>query len=265
MYSYNYSEREPHYLELLTGFGLKVQEAKIYLACLKLGQSTVSQIAKEAGIQRTFVYDILDNLKKRGLISSIDLAGKKRFQAVSIESLKSLLKEKFDRFEAFIPELKSLEKLPGKANVRFFEGKEGSIAAIKDALNQPPGSEILCISNAEGAYLNEKEMDQWYIDERVKRGITMRFIAPDNPATMQFVKKDKKHKRVTRVVPNELFPFEADINIYGNEQSSSPHKVAIASLNEKEIVGMIIESESIAKTMKMIFELAWKGASLPHK
>ena len=99
MYQLKYEEREPYYLDLLTSFGLKPQEAKVYLACLKLGESSVSQIARESGIQRTFVYDILDNLQKRGVISAIEAAGKKQFRAISIESFRFLLKEKFERFE----------------------------------------------------------------------------------------------------------------------------------------------------------------------
>ncbi len=252
---YKYDEREPYYLELLTNFGLKPQEAKVYLTCLRIGQSTASQIAKEAGMQRTYCYDVLDDLKKRSLISSLDISGKKGFRAISIESLKFLLKEKFDRFEAFIPELKGLEKSTAEPNVRYFEGRDGIVAVMEDTLNQPPGSEILCYSNAEGFYSNDGRLQQWYVSERVKRKISMRFIAPDNPATMEYIKKDKQHKRETRAIPAEFFPFEAEMDIYGN-------KVAIISLSEGELIGLIIESEAIAKTFKMFFGLSWRGAKL---
>lgn len=252
---YKYDEREPYYLELLTNFGLKPQEAKVYLTALRIGQSTASQIAKEANMQRTFVYDVLDDLKKRGLVSSLDISGKKEFRAISIESLKFLLREKFERFEAFIPELKGLEKSTAEPNVRYFEGRDGIVAVLEDTLNQPPGSEILCYSNAEGFYSKDEKLQQWYVSERVKRKISMRFIAPDNPATMEYIKLDKKHKRETQAVPANFFPFEAEMDIYGN-------KISIISLDEGELIGVIIESEAIAKTQKMIFELAWRGAKL---
>lgn len=254
MYTLKYSEREPYYLELLTSFGLKPQEAKVYLACLKLGPSTVAQIAKGAGIQRTFAYDVLDELKTRGLISAVDVAGKKQFRAISIESFRFLLKEKFERFEVFLPELRTLEQPVNRPNVRFFEGQEGIKAVLQDTLDQPTGSEILCYSNAQGFYAKEYDFEQWYVRERAKRKISMRFLAPDNPETMEYVKNDKKHRRVSRLVPQDLYSFPAEIDIYGN-------KVAIITLH-KEMAAVIIESEDIAQMQRMIFELAWLGAKV---
>mgnify|MGYP001563016725 CR=1 FL=1 len=252
MYQLKYQEREPYYLELLTGFGLKPQEAKVYLACLKLGQVTVSQVAKDSGMQRTFIYDILADLTKRGIVSEVDVAGKKQFRAISIESFRFLLKEKFERFEAFIPELRTLEAQTDSPNVRFFEGKDGIKSVLQDTLDQPPGSEILCYSNAQGFYTKEYEFEQWYVGERAKRKIHMRFLAPDNPETLEYVKNDKKHRRTSRVVPQDLFSFPAEIDIYGN-------KVAIITLR-REMAAMIIESADLADMQRMIFELAWRGA-----
>lgn len=252
MYQLKYDEREPYYLELLTGFGLKIQEAKAYLACLKLGQSTVSQIARETYMQRTFMYDILDVLKKRGIVSEVDVAGKKQFRAIPIESFRFLLKEKFERFEAFIPELRTLEAQTDSPNVRFFEGKDGIKSVLQDTLDQPPDSEIFCYSNAQGFYTKEDDFEKWYVGERAKRKINMRFLAPDNPETLAYVKNDKRDLRTSRLVPQNLFPFPAEIDIYGN-------KVAIITLR-KEMAAMIIESEDVAKTQRMIFELAWAGA-----
>lgn len=249
----NFDEREKYYLELLISFGLKEQEAKVYLACLKLGEAGVTEISRQSGIQRTFTYDILEELKKKGLVSVFDSSGKAKFRAISIESFQFLMEEKFDRFRAFLPELKGLEKGINRPNVRFFDSISGIKAVLLDTLTQPEGSEILCFSNAQGLYTKEKKLEQWYVAERVKRNIHMRFIAPNNPETMEYIRQDKKHKRQTRAVPAEYFPFLAEIDIYGN-------KVAIISLDQQEPIGIIIESEAIAKTQRMIFELAWKGA-----
>jgi len=251
MYQLKYQQREPYYLELLTSFGFKPQEAKVYLACLRLGQSTVSQVAAEAEIQRTFVYDIVAELKKRGYISEVDVEGRKQLRALPIESLRYLFREKIERFEAFLPELRTLEQKPQHPNVRFFQGADGIKAVLQDTLDQKEGAEILCYSNAQGFYTKEQEFEKWYVTERAKRKIKMRFIAPDNDETMWYIKQDKKQRRITRVVPQDLFPFSAEVDIYGN-------KVAIITLG-KEMAAMIIESEDIAKAQRMIFELAWRG------
>ena len=58
-----------------------------------------------------------------------------------------------------------------------------------------------------------------------------------------------------RFIPAEKFVFKTEINIYSN-------KVAIWSLKEEELVGVIIESAVIADTHRSIFELAWHAAGM---
>ena len=47
--------------------GLSETEAKIYLAALELGQTSVSRIARKSGIKRTTIYLSLENLMEKGL------------------------------------------------------------------------------------------------------------------------------------------------------------------------------------------------------
>jgi len=245
--------RDDYYLELLTNFGLKPQEARVYLACLKLGQATVSQMSAEAQIQRTFVYDILEDLRNQGLISAVEIKGKKYFSAISIDNFHFLQKDKLERFQAFLPELRVLEKTVGdRPKVRFFEGREGIKRAFEDTLNQPAESEILAFSTGEGFFTEDQKFANNYIKERLEKKIAVRAIAPNNPETLSFTKNDKKHKRITKLVDRNNFPFANEIDIYGN-------KVAVISLTGEQMA-VIIESESMAKTMRSIFELSWLGA-----
>ena len=249
-------DRDQYHLELFTNFGLNLPQANVYLACLKLGQTTVSEIAKKSGIQRTYVYAILDELKKQGLVSTVEIRGKRYFSPISIENFRYLQREKLERFEAFIPELKTIEKFGDRPKVQFFEGREGVIAAVEDTLNQESGSEMLEYSNGEGFFVKELKFANWYIKERLKRKISLRLIAPDTADTIEYFSQfDKQHRRVTRLVPAKDFPFTNEINIYAN-------KVGIITLTG-ELVAVIIESESIANTQRAIFELAWRGAKNP--
>lgn len=56
------------------------------------------------------------------------------------------------------------------------------------------------------------------------------------------------------LVNKDEFFFENDISIYEN-------KVAILSTNREELIGIIIESSTFAKSMRSIFNLAWLGAT----
>jgi len=54
--------------ERLTDLGLSRNEADLYLALLKSGEGTASEVAKDAGIARPAVYALLDSLVDIGLV-----------------------------------------------------------------------------------------------------------------------------------------------------------------------------------------------------
>src|SRR5690242_13407133 len=66
--------------KLFTTLGLSETETKVYLASLSLGPTSVQDIAKEAKLSRTATYDAVEELQKRGLLSTY-VRGKKRFFA----------------------------------------------------------------------------------------------------------------------------------------------------------------------------------------
>jgi sugar-specific transcriptional regulator TrmB len=57
--------------ELLIGLGLTLNQAKIYLAVLKLEKTTVGQVAKFSKVRREDVYRVLPSLEKMGLIERL--------------------------------------------------------------------------------------------------------------------------------------------------------------------------------------------------
>lgn len=241
------------HLKSIIDLGLKENEAKVYLALLKLGQSTVGQISDLAEVQRTFVYDILADLKEKSLISEIELRNVKHYSAVSVNQFKKIQQDKLKKFENLMPELKAIEKTVGdRPRVQLFEGPEGIMSALRDTLNQPDGSQIVAYATGEGFYETVPEFTTEYLKQRVKKKIYVRAIAPDNQINRDHIKKDEELNRQTRLVPEDKFPFTNEIDIYGN-------KVAIMSL-QGELLAVIIESESVAKTQRAIFELAWLGA-----
>ena len=240
-------------LESFISLGLKTNEAKVYLATLKMGQATVGEIADSTDVQRTFIYDILEELHDKGLISQVDIGKVKHFSALSVEKFKNYQEEKLAKFALVLPELKALEKSVGdRPRVQFFEGIDGIKMALEDTLKQPKGSKILAYATGVGAYEQMPEFLSKYFKKRVEKKITMHCLAPDNTVNREHIKHDKAVLRETILLPEKKFPFTNEIDIYGN-------KVAIMSL-QGEILAVIIESESVAKTQRAIFELAWLGA-----
>ena len=80
-------------IQELEKFGISKNEAKIYLLLLKRGSSKVNEIYEETKIQRTFIYEILNTLLEKGLVSYVIKSGVKFFEASSPEKIREILVE----------------------------------------------------------------------------------------------------------------------------------------------------------------------------
>lgn len=234
----------------LEEFGLTDREIKVYLALLKLGTALVQDIAKQAGTYRTYTYDILKSLVKKGLAGYIIKSGKQYFEAAEPEKLLNILKEKQNRIAKILPELKSVYKSSAeKPKIELYEGKEGLKTILDDLIKTK--QEILVYSSTKKQLSLLDFYFPQYIVKRVKEKIKIKVLTEKSKETIALKKKDKKEFREMRFLP-EGIEFPTAINIYGS-------KVAILSL-EKEPIGIILENEDFAKTQRIVFELLWKLA-----
>ena len=76
--------------DLLLGLGLSLNQARVYLAVLKLEKTTVAQVAKYSKVRREDVYRILPSLEKMGLIERL-LGKPTEIRATPISDALSLL------------------------------------------------------------------------------------------------------------------------------------------------------------------------------
>ena len=79
---------------LLEEIGLSKNEIKIYLILLKLGSTTTGAIIKQTGIHNSKVYDGLERLSNKGLVTHVVVANTKHFTAVNPERLLDFLEDK---------------------------------------------------------------------------------------------------------------------------------------------------------------------------
>jgi sugar-specific transcriptional regulator TrmB len=247
-------------IHILEAIGLHGNEAQLYLAGLQLGSAPASDYAKAAAINRITTYNTLEELVQRGLFTVVKKMRSKWYAPVAPEYMALEARKSADALGRVLPELRSLQGAKyRKPRVRFFEGWEGVRHVYEDSLTAK--SEILNFANSAVVRKFWPNYDEEYVAERVKRGIRLRGIAPDDATGRRVHGEDHERLREIRLVPAADFDFTNEINIYD-------HKVAICSFDsglarEGDMFGVIIESKEVAETQKQIFEMAWRYAGLP--
>ncbi len=246
--------------QVLTNLGLQDKEPDIYLTLLKTpGAQPASVIANRASLNRTTTYKTLVKLVNKGLVTKTQRHGATCFFAEDPENrLKVLIDERQRQLgemnQAMLETLPLLtmndEDADSLPRVRYYEGIEGIKqiyeAVLKTEKDVYRYGDITKIYEALGIYTDE------YIKKRNEMGITTHAIMPLYEDGRDKPKKNSKERREVLYIPQKLFPIDGEVRIFGN-------KVAIISLRKESPIGVILESETIAKMFLSIFMLTWKN------
>ncbi|MBU2213209.1 hypothetical protein KKC44_02790 [Patescibacteria group bacterium] len=238
----------------LESIGLDTKEAKLYIAGLQLGSAPASEYARKTSLNRITAYNYLESLSRRGMFTVVKKQRGKWYTPVAPDQLAFEARKNVQGLDRVMPELRSLQGSEHrKPNVEFYEGWEGVRRVYEDTLTAE--SELLNFANSAIVRTNWQKYDEEYVAERVKRGIYLRGIAPDDEAGRMVQTKDAQCHREIRLVSKKDFDFNNEIKIYDN-------KVAIISFGEtkEDMFGVIIESKEVAETQRQIFEMAWSFA-----
>jgi HTH-type transcriptional regulator, sugar sensing transcriptional regulator len=245
-------------LEILRSIGLSENEIKIYLDLLKTGSSTAYEIAKRTSIYRVHVYDKVEQLMDKGLVTHVYQGAKKFFQATNPDKIKQFIEDKKQKLElqekevnALLPVLEALTKLPREDTfVEVFKGKEGLKYFLKDIIKTEKDVLITGINDLKYQEALPIFMKQYFRDLR-KNNIKERVITVKREGVFLF---DKIMAPITKYRYLEEKQFNpTNTFIYGN-------KVVIVTFGTP-ITAIMIKNEEIAKTYKGQFEHLWKIAS----
>jgi len=250
----NQSAPKNQLAETIESPGFTDKMSAIYLAVLELGSGSVSQIAKLSGVERVNTYYVLEQLKKEGYVYSGLTKKKITYFAESPRKLLASMEQRTKRLNEAMPQLLAIANSnTTKPVIRFYEGIEGIKKVFDETLLLPAGSETLAFVSYSTVESHLQEWAPEFMARRAKKKITQRCIAENTETVREnLIANDVRDLRETRVVDKALYPFELDqLNIFGD-------KIFIASY--KDMLALIIESASIAKTMRSIFELAWRSA-----
>jgi len=131
--------------EYLQELGLNRRESICYVSLLELGSSRVGQIVKKTGIPSSKIYEILDKLIKRGLVSYIIKNNVKYFQASDPKNLLNYIEEKKKKLEQILPQLLLKQKFSKKQSVEIFEGQKAMLTLFINLINDAKPQELYLV------------------------------------------------------------------------------------------------------------------------
>jgi sugar-specific transcriptional regulator TrmB len=228
-------------IEKLQKLGLSNKEAQIYLALAEKGESTANELAKQSSTQRTVVYNILQQLMDKGLVSYIN-KDKKRYFSVKPESLLSSVRERETIAKDLIEEIGKLKTSSSHSSkVEVYEGLEG----MKSIFDEIRKSKELFVINATGKIFE----NLIYSAHHILKDITF------NSHPKVIAVQSMKNTELARYKPMEVkyLPKEAE-----NKATTFifEGKVIIQVLKDKPFL-IRIENRDIYEGYKKDFDVLW--------
>ena len=252
--------------DLLLGLGLTLNQAKVYLAILKLEKTTVGQVAKFSKVRREDVYRVLPSLEKMGLIER--LMGKPtEIRATLIaDSLTSLVTEEKNRSDERLTGMRSMvQKLslkdwkqppPGEESIYILIAEKKSILAKTSELINNSEKEVALIADN----LRITQVLAHFSEEHkhaIKKGAQIRLIFEgDSPDSLL---KEKVKKLIGSASVSVKFHREA-LNhfIMSDDKEALITTSKISGLGESP--SLWTNNNNLIGVLRTSFESDWKKA-----
>lgn len=97
-----------NYIQNLIELGLTLNEARIYYALIKIKRGSIDEISKSADIHRRNVYDTLERLQQKGLITQVVSSKTLLFSPVDPEKLNEIVESQQKSLTSILPGLNKL-------------------------------------------------------------------------------------------------------------------------------------------------------------
>lgn len=231
----------------LKEYGLNDKEIEVYIALLPLGSVNLQEIAKRINLPRTTIYNTLNYLASKGLVSKIIRGHVTFFEATEPKKLINDIEEKKKLILSALPELEGLKKqIKESSSVEIYEGFKGISTILAEVFRKKQQTYYF------GSYSKSieilKHLPEHSANVRLNNKVPAKIIIEsfDEPRF-----HDKEYKKITELrFLESLKDFPCMIFIYGE-------KVALYTLHG-DLVGIIIKNKEVSQAMKLIFDMYWK-------
>jgi len=260
----NFSTKFPHCATLypinpaliLKNLGLSEKAAQVYLASLELGEAPVQKLAERAGLKRTTVYYVLEELVAFGAL--VETKQNKKIEYVPAEPshLLQRAKERLNDFETALGVFEERRRaVYPKPQILLFYGPAG-FKEIWSMIFSSGEKEFRIITPAQSflGFVKEKYIIDWIIKEKKLLGIKSKQLISDTPYARQVVAKDHREGRQSKFLPKEYpLPFTEIIT-----------KEFVAFISSRfDNMLFVVQNDAFAKTRTSLFELLWEKLQKP--
>jgi len=238
----------------LERYDLTGNEAAVYIHLLRVGSEvSVLQIARALKMGRTPVYNALDRLQDKGLVSRRLADNGNNFAATSPDNLEKYWQSRQARLERMgghLPGLiASLEGVAApvgyKSQVNYFAGREGLEQMTYNSLRAEGDLYIYEMQSSMGAFVSQETA------ERFRRVWVERGTRIHQMTNLTRVGDFTEVEQLTwlwdiRYIDPEILRIEFETLIYNDV-------VAMYSYGGGEVFGVEIRNQALAKMQKQIF------------
>lgn len=235
------------YEQELKELGLTDNEVRIYLLLLQSGILNPYKIAEKLGLHRGYVYDALERMSEKGVVSIIHVDNKAHYQAAPPETIVELFRLKLQTLEGIVPALKKLQNVKKEdTTVHLHKGSRVYATLLKDMIATARGEDTLLLGGIDEEFLEQIEPIylKQYLALIKERKIKERVIIPIG----------------SKRLAGNIEYRELDARYIGNTaQAIYGNKVALF-VKGTPFHLIIIENQEVVKTYKAQFEVLWKLA-----
>ena len=244
-------------LKVLEKIGLTKNESIVYQTLLQLGTSKTGEILKKSGLNSGKIYEILESLKVRGLLSESLINNIKYFTAAPPSQILEYIKDKKEELEqeesiakSAIPELEKLRNITTKETKSItYTGLRGIKTAADEALASMKSKEdILAMGVTESKdEIFNKFWERWQT-QRINKNIHQKMIFSEKSKYYQkFIKsKYTQAKVLTGITP-------VTVDIFGED------KTLILNYGDSPSC-ILIYDKNTAQSFRQFFKQLWKQA-----
>jgi len=239
---------------ILEQIGLTRSEINVYMALLELGSSATGKIIEKSKASSSKIYEILDRLMQKGLVSFVVKSRIKYFEAAAPKRLMDYLNQKEERLKEqkneikkIIPTLELKRKLLiNKSEATIYKTIRGLETAFYSALNLLKSGETQYVIG-----LNQRDpaINRFFIKfqkERARRNIKMKAIVNESARNELRIQADNAPLSEIKYMPETTLTA---INIFKNRTLIFPQS--------EEPLLIVIDSKEVAQSFKVQFDMWW--------